>query len=391
MNYINAKNSGWLLGVLFLTLNLANFIAWSQNYFIHLLIYLIVLIFLIPIAIKNNDSRKLLLIIFSIFIFFILSEPVSSWDARSIWFFHAKRIFFDNNLYAQLDNYMSWSHNDYPPLIPAIAASITKSFNFWNEYLPRLAVLVGLFPVLFIFEWLLQNKLAFSLWIAGLLILCKYSLVDGYMDSMLAIYAATACLLIMKLYSESKDRFKYYIPLALTLASLPLIKNEGLLATLIFTVILIPKFKKEYMHLLPLITLILFCSFLWRYPLMLSHIHNELFPPEIPGVMERFITRLFNFQEMIIILKKIVHVLGIVFILFIVCLYKFKRNEYLTRIPILFSVSYIGGLIAVYIITPLDLIWHLDTSASRTLLPIKIIILTTCILLFFNKKNLSKN
>ena len=141
---------------------------------------------------------------------------------------------------------MPWSHNDYPPLIPAIAASIAKSFNFWNEYLPRLAVLIGLFPALFIFEWLLGNKLAFSLWVAGLLIFCKYSLVDGYMDSMLAIYTATACLLIMKIYYESKDKFKYYLPLILILTSLPLIKNEGLLATLIFTLILIPKFKKEY-------------------------------------------------------------------------------------------------------------------------------------------------
>ena len=73
-----------------------------------------------------------------------------AWDARSIWLFHGKRIFFDNNLYAQLDNYLPSSHNDYPVLFSAFVATLARATGVWNEVFPKSASIFFLIPPLLI-------------------------------------------------------------------------------------------------------------------------------------------------------------------------------------------------------------------------------------------------
>ena len=270
MSYFNAENlllkKPWLIAFIMIMLNLLNMMAWSQRYFIHISFYIFLLALIATSILKDKTDDRLLLGIFFFVCLWILTSPVTNWDARSIWFFHAKRIFIDNHLYAQLDNYAPWSHNDYPPLLPSLAASIAKSFGFWNEYLPRLSILLALFPMLLISKWLFNNSLAFNLWLLGLFIICKNYLINGSMDSLLAIYIASGCLLITKIYSNTKNKFQYYFPLILILASLPLIKNEGLLATLIFNLLLIPRFNKETIYVaLSMLSISIYLLF-WKYP-----------------------------------------------------------------------------------------------------------------------------
>ena len=78
------------------------------------ILLLIAFLYITLIALRKV-SKQFPLILFLLFgIIFTLGLGSPSWDARSIWLFHAKRIFLENNLYAQLDNYAPWSHNDYP-------------------------------------------------------------------------------------------------------------------------------------------------------------------------------------------------------------------------------------------------------------------------------------
>ena len=392
LNYFSAENlhlkRPWLLGSSMIMLNLLNMMAWSQHYFIHISFYIFLLALIATSILKDKTDDKLLLGIFFLGCLWVLTEPIADWDARSIWFFHAKRIFIDNNLYAQLDNYAPWSHNDYPPLLPSLAASIAKSFGFWNEYLPRISILLALFPILLISKWLFNNQLAFNLWVLGLLIICKISLINGYMDSLLAIYIASGCLLITKIYSNTKNKSEHYLPLILVLASLPFIKNEGLLATLIFILLLMPRFNKETIYVaLSILSISIYLLF-WKYPLILNNIHSDLFSSDVFSIITK---RMHNPEDIILIVKKIFMKLWIFLLISLGLLVKYKKIEKVTLIFAFFIFIYLAGIFIIYMITPHDLGWHLNTSISRTLLPIKVCIFSMLIYLQFSLKSFFKN
>ena len=87
---------------------------------INFLFFLITVLFFYLHNFLENPYLK----IFFLFILFIsLGLPTIEWDPRSIWLFHAKRIFYDKSVLSLLDNYAQFSHNDYPVLAPAFASS----------------------------------------------------------------------------------------------------------------------------------------------------------------------------------------------------------------------------------------------------------------------------
>ena len=82
----------------FLILN--NYLLLGLN-FSQLLIKINFLIFLITIFIfyfQNFLSNPFLKIFFLFIVFISLGTPTFEWDARSIWLFHAKRIFYDKSM-----------------------------------------------------------------------------------------------------------------------------------------------------------------------------------------------------------------------------------------------------------------------------------------------------
>jgi hypothetical protein len=391
LSYFNAENlflkKPWLIAFIMIMLNLLNMMAWSQRYFIHISFYIFLLALIATSILKDKTDDRLLLGIFFFVCLWILTSPVTNWDARSIWFFHAKRIFIDNHLYAQLDNYAPWSHNDYPPLLPSLAASIAKSFGFWNEYLPRLSILLVLFPILLISKWLFNNSLAFNLWLLGLLIICKNYLINGSMDSLLAIYIASGCLLITKIYSNTKNKFQYYFPLILILGSLPLIKNEGLLATLIFNLLLIPRFNKETIYVaLSMLSISIYLLF-WKYPLILNNIHSELFSSNVFSIITERINKP---DEIILIFKSIFKQLWVFLLISVGLLMKYKKIEKITLVFLFFIFSYLAAIFIIYMLSPYELSWHLNTSIKRTMLPVKVSILSMLIFLQFSFKSFFK-
>ena len=116
----------------FLILN--NYLLLSLN-FPQLLIKINFLIFLITVLIfylKNIMENPFLKIFFLFIIFISLGTPTFEWDPRSIWLFHAKRIFYDQSIFSIADNYAEFSHNAYPALAPAFASSLAFLVVHWN-------------------------------------------------------------------------------------------------------------------------------------------------------------------------------------------------------------------------------------------------------------------
>jgi hypothetical protein len=172
----------------------------------------------------------------------LLGEPLSAWDARSVWFFHAKMIYMAGSIGPSagwLDPYAAFSHVDYPKLVASLAAQIVTVMGFWNEYLPKAALVFMLLPaVLWIFSFA-RRSLSFVSLVLLLLLglssdLGQYGLFtwmwNGYMDSLLALLFAVAMLLLGR-YAQSAQVIDM-LSAVFILLTLPSIKNEGALAAL---------------------------------------------------------------------------------------------------------------------------------------------------------------
>ena len=133
-----------------------------------------------------------------IFISPILGRPLLGWDARSIWFFHAKMIYVAGSIGRSAGwqhPSIGFSHPDYPNLIPALAAQITNMLGFWNEYIPKISLLFMLIPAV---VWLFTfARRSFSFVILLLLIPFSFApgIWNGYMDGYFALYFSIAMLL----------------------------------------------------------------------------------------------------------------------------------------------------------------------------------------------------
>ena len=151
---------------------------------INLLLFLFILLFFY----FNKPNENWYLKIFFIFILLIsLGTPTFEWDPRSIWLFHAKRIFYDNSIFSISDNYASFSHNDYPNLVPALASSLAKTIGYWNEVFPKLAFTLMFLPPLIIIHFFLKGAQYLIFLSIILFIIGKY-LFNGWADGLVAVY-----------------------------------------------------------------------------------------------------------------------------------------------------------------------------------------------------------
>ena len=115
----------------------------------------------------------------------ILSEPLSHWDARSIWFFHAKMIWTEGALRRSTGwnhSSLAFSNPDYPKLVPTIAAQLAYVKGYWNEFFPKGSLLVMLVPLaLWVFSFC-QKSLSFILLVLIFFFSLDAWLWNGYMD-----------------------------------------------------------------------------------------------------------------------------------------------------------------------------------------------------------------
>ena len=120
---------------------LNNYLFLSLNFSLLLLKinFIFFLIVIIVFYFKNIPENFYLKIFFLFIIFIALGTPTSEWDARSIWLFHAKRIFYDSSIFSISDNYAAFSHNEYPSLAPAFASSLAVLIGHWNEVFPKIS------------------------------------------------------------------------------------------------------------------------------------------------------------------------------------------------------------------------------------------------------------
>ena len=384
------------LGLVAMLANLGNLAAWSLGSYIHPYAYAALLLLIALFLIREGANGRVALVFLLVGTVLILGAPVAEWDARSIWFFHAKRIFFDHNLYAQLDDYAPFSHNDYPVLVPALAASIARGVGYWNEVFPRLSVVAAYAPAFLVLVWLYPNRVIFNITVAVVLLIGKNYLFNGYMDAILALYSAIACALLAKIYAQDlnaeseKTKLFNYLAFTLSVATILHLKNEGLLAAVILFACLLPNvYKKPLPLILSLIPFVVYFV-LWKSHVTQNHVHGDLL---VAGMTERIVSRLQRPQEIALIFLAFARQSWIFLAALAFVVFRSSKSGRLAQFaPSFFFIAvYCSGILAIYVATPVGLSWHLEMSASRVFMTVNFSILLTCSYLALIDKNLFRS
>lgn len=370
------ENKGLLyLGSAWLLLNLINIGLWTMGLSVHPGIYGVISLLAMIAFGYRSMVMWVICSLTLVFALLILSHPVVDWDARFIWMFHAKRIFYDGSLYSQLDGYANWSHNDYPNLIPAVAASLAKAVGHWNEIIPRASVLFALVPAMLVAALVLQQRGIYYCWLALIFYLTQFDLLNGYMDVYVGLYFGLGLALLLS--AEPKWLW------SLVVLSLMLIKNEGLLAGLLliaaFGLIHLRQPKQWWWAIWP----VLAYALLWKIPLAINHVQGDLFQHDI---LARGWDRLQNFEELRLLARAIQLNVGSVALLLpltgmLIWWLKDQRPQAL--LVLLIPLLYATAVTAIYLITPHSLEWHLHTSADRVFMVFNLALIT----LFFAHLN----
>ena len=266
-----------------------------------------------------------------------LGSPSDGWDPRSIWLFHARRIFLDGSLYTQLDGYAPFSHNDYPALVPVWMATAAKVVGHWNEIFPKAAATLLLLPALLLIARSLRTWWVAGLFAVALLKVGGSYLVDGYMDALLAVIVAVGVVAVTLLRER---RVAWGIPAAFALSLLPLLA--------------------------------------WKLAVSAAHLSNDLAASDLSG---QLMARLPDLAQSMLIVQKLLR--GIFWVPLALMLVLWSRTW---RTPVALAglgvaVAYACVLYAVYLGTPHDLEWHLATSARRTVLPVLLLLMYALLVL----------
>jgi len=317
----------------------------------------------------------------------ILTEPLTDWDARSIWFFHAKMIYAADSI-GQSAGWqqpsVGFSHPDYPNLIPALAAQVADVMGFWNEYIPKASLFFILVPAVALLFTFARRSISFIFLLLLILFssLSTATLWNGYMDGYLALYFSIGMLLLGR-YIASTQSIDL-VSCVCCLIILPYIKNEGALATLtgigLLTFVLLRKgnliqakslFIVNWKYFLAgLLALIPFA--LWGIYKQQWNLSNDL---EI-GTTQSFL-RIFSrltdgsykliFQSIYLQIEGALLLVGLLYIASVALNMPFVKES----LPALLAAGiFCLGMIIIYLLTPADLVWQLSRSIDRTMLSV---------------------
>ena len=358
----------------FLILN--NYLLLSLNSPL-LLIKINFLIFLVTVLIfysKNFFENPFLKIFFLFIIFICLGTPTFDWDPRSIWLFHAKRIFYDQSIFSVMDNYAEFSNNAYPTLAPAFASSLAFLVGHWNEVFPKLSFsLMFLPPLILTYAFLKDTQYLIFLSIVFFTI-GKY-LFNGWADGLVAVYFCLSAFLMYLLIVSNNNFFNkkilFYLIAFCFFVTLTLIKNEGiaLLFILFATTFFIKLYKGELrkdisklvflsISFLPIVLWKLFCY------------SNEIgtYKYYNANMLLNLLARLDDLNNYKLILYFLLLNEKFLFsLLFFLISFWINRNKELLGFVSIVAISYIFILLFLYLATPDDLYFHLNSSAARVI------------------------
>jgi hypothetical protein len=321
-----------------------------------------------------------------LFLIKFLSTPNEGHDARLIWFAHAKFITQLGSLWIP-DIWRApelfFSHTDYPLLISTLAAHVSYVTGVWNEYLPRFALLFAILPCIFGFLSGYRRGWLFAVFMLMCFVKLDFWLWHGLQDGFLALMAGVAVMMLLR-FRRNGHRADFYSAV-LSLALVSCFKNEGMLFALItlfcFAIDFIwhrnlwPKLRWIDLAVAGLYALPML---IWQFLRQHWGILNDLNIGENISRMGR--QRITSAESLRNILT---HMLGDSYIgrfVIVVAVFAWFWRKTRARevgavlLTLAIATLYWLCLFSIYIITPLDLEFHLVTSVDRTTMPVVVLL-----------------
>jgi len=382
-----------------------NYFFWSVNFsqIIKSINFFTILFFLFYFFIGKEFKNYNYLRLFIISLLALsLGSMTVDWDARSVFGFHAKRIFLDDNLYAGFDKYMPGLMNAYPLLPASLSATLAQIIGHWNEIYPKSTNILVLLPALFVQCSFLKNNKSILLWLMFILLFTARNLVSGLMDGLVAMYFVTNCLIIYNLFIEehlvygknsveiNKNKITLFFSGVFCGIILSLLKNEGfviiillLLSTFLFKIYLKKKIRKREIIFA---ILVLTPMFVWK----LLATYNGVYALAIGfNSFDQIILRLSEINSYKLVFRYLLlnEKFIIALLIFFFCIYKnFQNNKLVYSFVITNALMYYITLYIVYLSTPYDLSWHLIGSSTRVMPTMVMILIFFSISTFMKKK-----
>lgn len=307
----------------------------------------------------------ILLVLIVNILFFDKCYHYGGWDAIAIWELHGKYLTLENQWILLFSDDLDWSHPDYPLYYPLILAFFWKSLNEWSPIVPMLynyVIFLGFFIVFYF------GRLSFHGQLIGLLF-CIFLGSDVNFISIVSSQLADSTLsftilLSIYLFLEINDnQTNAFILLGIISSSSFWVKNEGVVFFLVFSlaIVIFSGFTKAQK----------FKYFIGAIPLLIVLI---LFKISIPisnditsSVGTDSFAKFMSFDRYLIIFKGLINILvtKYFYIILIVTMLFFTKPKSQIILVLAVLASILVGYRVVYLITPNDLEWHINTSINR--------------------------
>lgn len=314
----------------------------------------------------------------------ITAEVIEAWDARSIWYYHAKVLHhvseaLNGKLWSSIGG---WSHQDYPKLNAIWAAFWMLHFPGWNEFLPKFSLVLLWTPAVFLCT-AFSTSLITRLGLLAILILRGNEFVwNGMMDAMLATYAGLAVLYGGRyvLRGSSLDLMTVFVASGMCAG----LKNEGVVfaACCLFFMSVARGWQlslqraedwRQYRDVATTAVYSFMGPLTWAIFTSVVGLSNDLARAESKG--DRLRSRLTDGTSFDAIWTGITppedqqvffFLLAVMLVYWVANWRQFARYRAWFLFSLCVPSVYLATLILVYLTTPLDLAWHLRYSVDRT-------------------------
>jgi hypothetical protein len=308
------------------------------------------------------------IVLYSLIFFIRFSVQWGKWDAWAIWNLHAKFLFYSDFWENLFTNKIAWTHPDYPLMLPSIIALFWKSIGSCSFVVPLLVGVLPYIGILTLLFFSIKNK--YISIISVLLIVIDFNFImqssSQYADILLAFFYLLSTILISNIdITNSKNRNIFYF-IGFISASCFWIKNEGVVFFIFTALIFVYRFYKERQILFKFgsgAVLVLFVIGTFKFFYAPS---NDLITGQSIGIIDK----LLDLSRYVMILTFLIKCIALKFpVIPIILIYiLFSKQKFkLSSSFIIIILTFIAYL-SVYIVTPRDLQWHLETSLERLII-----------------------
>ena len=344
----------------------------------------------------SESSLPLLLPIAGLFPFLTVRRAPFEWDARSIWWFHARWFAYGGGAVrdAMRNPAFAFSHPDYPPLAPATNGALwwvgggasSKQAQIVTAILTLSAVSALGFAVWYTVRRLLPGWAAIVG--AGALVLAAYgvagvgdstqaSATNGYVDMLWAATFAAGCVFVL---AARRDPVALRWG-ALCMAAAGLTKNEGLVAVALVVALALVRYRCRRPAPVWLVGTLL-PGVAWLVVARVAGAESEYLGNSKatkllrldPHVLRRISPAadgVWHEMWVIVIVAAGVSILGLVVAI------NSRREVSTTAWPWMWIawVATTASLVYAYVVSAAPLDWHLATSADRTTIAPRLVLL----------------